>query len=70
MEENDNLPAYGIISYAAFFMVHPVNAYFYQLKKMDIQPQKEIVRRFPIIGGEACPQVFCTMDLALLATIM
>ena len=37
---------------------------------MDIQPQKEIVRRFPIIGGEACPQVFCTMDLVLLATIM
>ena len=26
--------------------------------------------RFPIIGGEACPRVFCTMDLVLLAMIM
>jgi len=40
------------------------------VEKNGHTPQKEIVRRFPINGGEVCPRVFFTMDSASLATIM
>ena len=39
-------------------MVHPVDAYFFQLKKMDIQPQKEIVEDFRLMEGKHIHEFF------------
>jgi len=38
--------------------VHPVDAYFFQLKKMDIQPQKEIVEDFRLMEGKHVHEFF------------
>ena len=40
------------------FKVHPVDAYFFQLKKMDIQPQKEIVEDFRLMEGKHVHEFF------------
>jgi hypothetical protein len=56
----------AVLSYKRFIRLMRT----FLVEKMDIKPQKEIVRRFPIKGGEVCPRVSCTMDLVLSATIM
>lgn len=66
---NPGSGAVSQINFNSFSVVHPVDAYIH-IEKNGHTPQEEIVRRFPINGGEACPRVFFTMDSALSATIM
>lgn len=40
----------------------------FELKRMDIQPQRDVFQHLNN-GGEVCPRVFCTTGLALSATI-
>ena len=49
--------------------VHPVHAYF-SLEKVDTQPHKDECLSSSSIGGEVCPQVFCTTDSVSSATRM